>query len=74
MNILYIIVTVKKKIRAEYADKIDGYFFDNLIHMSNNEEKMEKTRSVVDKYSKYTVGDYIREVMRVFYKILNLIK
>ena len=51
---------IKKKIRAEYADKIDGYFFDNLIHMSDNEEEMEKTRSVVDKYSKYTVGDYIR--------------
>lgn len=28
--------------------------------MSDNEEEMEKTRSVVDKYSKYTVGDYIR--------------
>lgn len=51
---------IKKKIRAEYADKIDGYFFDNLIHMSDNEEEMEKTRSVVDKYSKYTIGDYIR--------------
>ena len=51
---------IKKKIRAEYADKIDGYFFDNLIHISDNEEEMEKTRSVVDKYSKYTIGDYIR--------------
>ncbi len=51
---------IKKIIRAEYADKIDGYFFDNLIHMSDNEEEMEKTRSVVDKYSKYTIGDYIR--------------
>lgn len=51
---------IKKKIRAEYADKIDGYFFDNLIHMSDNEEEIQKTRCVVDKYSKYIVGDYIR--------------
>ena len=28
--------------------------------MSDNEDEMQKTRSVVDKYSKYTVSDYIR--------------
>lgn len=33
---------IKQKIRDEYAPKIDGYFFDNLIHISDNEEEMRK--------------------------------
>ncbi len=33
---------IKQKIRDEYAPKIDGYFFDNLIHISDNTEEMRR--------------------------------
>lgn len=33
---------IKKEIRDEYAKKITGYFFDNLIHISDNEEEMRE--------------------------------
>ncbi len=33
---------VKQRIRGEYATKIDGYFFDNLIHISDNVEESKK--------------------------------
>lgn len=52
---------IKKKIRNEYAPKIKGYFFDNLIHMSDNIEEMKKVISVIKKYDRYTVKDYVRK-------------
>lgn len=33
---------IKQEIRDEYAPKIDEYFFDNLIHISDNEEEMRQ--------------------------------
>lgn len=52
---------VKQKIRDEYADKINGYFFDNLIHMSDNEEEMKRTLGVLNKYNSYVIKDYVRK-------------
>ncbi len=52
---------IKKKIRNEYAPKIKGYFFDNLIHMSDNTEEMERVLKVLKKYNGYTVKDYVRK-------------
>lgn len=52
---------IKKKIRNEYAPKIEGYFFDNLIHMSDNTEEMERVLKVLKKYNGYTVKDYVRK-------------
>lgn len=33
---------IKQRMRDEYAPKTAGYFFDNLIHISDNEEEMRK--------------------------------
>ena len=52
---------VKQRIRNEYANKIDNYFFDNLIHISDNVEESKKTLETVNKYKKFTIGNYIRK-------------
>lgn len=52
---------VKQRIRGEYATKIDGYFFDNLIHISDNVEESKKILDTVNKYEEHTIGDYVRK-------------
>lgn len=52
---------VKQRIRDEYAPKIDGYFFDNLIHMSDDIEEMQRTLQVLNKYKDYGTADYVRK-------------
>ena len=52
---------VKQRIRKEYASKIDGYFFDNLIHISDNVEESKKILDTVNKYEEHTIGDYVRK-------------
>ena len=52
---------VKQRIREEYANKIDGYFFDNLIHISDNIEEAKRTLNTVKNYEKYTIGNYVRK-------------
>lgn len=49
---------VKQRIRNEYAPKIDGYFFDNLIHMSDDIEEMQRTLQVLNKYKDYVRKGY----------------
>ena len=51
---------VKQRIRGEYAPKIDGYFFDNLIHISDNVEESKRTLNTVNEYEEHTIGDYVR--------------
>ena len=52
---------VKQKIRDEYSTKIDGYFFDNLIHISDNTEEMQRVLKVLEKYKDFTVAEYVRK-------------
>lgn len=52
---------IKQKIRTEYATKIEGYFFDNLIHISDNVEESKRILDTVNKYEKYTLKDYVRK-------------
>lgn len=52
---------VKQRIRDEYASKIDGYFFDNLIHMSDDLEEMQRTLQLLNKYKDYSTIDYVRK-------------
>lgn len=51
---------VKQKIRNEYAPKIDGYFFDNLIHISDNIEESKRTLDAINNYEEFTIKDYVR--------------
>ncbi len=53
--------SVKQRIRDEYASKIDGYFFDNLIHISDDLEEMQRTLQVLNKYKDYGIADYVRK-------------
>ena len=52
---------VKQRIREEYAPKINGYFFDNLIHISDNVEESRKTLEVLNRYGIFTVENYVRK-------------
>lgn len=52
---------IKQKIRDEYAPKVKGYFFDNLIHMSDNVDEIKRTFQVLNKYDSYTIEDYVRK-------------
>lgn len=52
---------VKQRIREEYAPKMDSYFFDNLIHISDNVEEARKTLEVLTKYRKFTIENYVRK-------------
>ena len=52
---------VKQRIREEYAPKINGYFFDNLIHISDNVEESRKTLEVLNRYGKFTIENYVRK-------------
>ena len=53
--------SIKRQIRDEYSSKIDGYFFDNLIHMSDNEEEAKRAWSILTKYEEFVEEDYIRK-------------
>ena len=52
---------IKQQIRDEYSSKIDWYFFDNLIHMSDNEEESRRVLSILTKYEEFVEEDYIRK-------------
>lgn len=52
---------IKQKIRDEYSVKIDGYFFDNLIHISDNTEEMQRVLTVLKKYKEFAVAEYVRK-------------
>lgn len=52
---------IKQQIRDEYSSKIDGYFFDILIHMSDNEEESRRVLSILTKYEEFVEEDYIRK-------------
>lgn len=52
---------IKEEIRKEYSPKIDGYFFDNLIHMSDNSKEMESILKVLNEYESYSTIDYVRK-------------
>lgn len=52
---------LKQQIRDEYSSKIDGYFFDNLIHMSDNEEEAKRVLNILTKYEEFVEEDYIRK-------------
>lgn len=62
---------VKQKIRAEYAPKIDGYFFDNLIHISDNIEESKRTLDTINNYEEYTIRDYVRKGYKTIIKEKN---
>lgn len=51
---------IKQKIRELFANRIDGYFFDNLIHMSDDPDEAKKTIKVLKKYENFTVADYVK--------------
>ena len=38
-----------------------GYFFDNLIHISDNVDEIKRTFQVLNKYDSYTIEDYVRK-------------
>ena len=52
---------VKQRIREEYASKMNDYFFDNLIHISDNVEESRRTLAVLNKYGKFTIENYVRK-------------
>ena len=52
---------LKQQIRDEYSSKINGYFFDNLIHMSDNEEEAKRVLNILTKYEEFVEEDYIRK-------------
>ncbi len=52
---------VKQRIRTEYATKIDDYFFDNLIHVSDDVEEARKTLEIVNNYEEFTIENYVRK-------------
>jgi len=62
---------IKQQIRGEYASKIEGYFFDNLIHISDNEEETQRVQSVLEKYEDYLKEDYVRKGYQPIIKRIN---
>lgn len=52
---------VKQRIRTEYATKIDDYFFDNLIHVSDNVEETRRTLEIISNYEEFTIENYVRK-------------
>ena len=47
------IKAIKYKIREEFSAEIEGYFFDNLIHMTDNMEEYERISNVIENYDEY---------------------
>lgn len=50
---------IKKYIRNKYSLQIDGYFFDNLIHISDNDEETLKMLEVICKKREYVKNECI---------------
>lgn len=52
--------SIKQQIRNKYASKIDGYFFDNLIHMTDNEEEYKRVSKIICNYDAYREGECMK--------------
>ena len=48
---------IKQNIRDEYANKIEGYFFDNLIHMTDNDEEFQRVLKILPLYDQYIINE-----------------
>ena len=46
---------IKQKIREKYSNKINGYFFDNLIHITDNEDEYNNMQRILPKYDRCKV-------------------
>lgn len=62
---------IKRRIREEYAPKMKGYFFDNLIHISDNVEETRQTLEVLNKYGEFTIENYVRKGYEPIIKKFN---
>ena len=51
---------LKEKIREEFRDKIENYFLDNIIHISDNQEETKWLNYLLNKYKKCIIKKYIR--------------
>lgn len=50
---------IKKSIRSEYSKKIQPYFFDTIIHMSDDQKENYQMQRVLQKYKHYLEDEKI---------------
>ena len=52
---------IKDEIRKKYSNKVENYFFDIILHMTDNDNEKENTLRVLDKYKDYCKKHYTRK-------------
>ena len=65
------IATLKRKIRNEFSDKIDDYFYDVLLHMSDDMTETNKMMTILADYENKVVEDFVRKGYETYIKSEN---
>lgn len=52
---------LKSNIRKNYSNRVENYFFDIILHMTDNDEEKESTLNILNKYSKCCKKNYTRK-------------
>lgn len=57
----------KERIRKEFSSKVENYFLDNIIHLSDNIQETNLLKDVLNKYNKYAKKTYLRNGSQLEY-------
>ena len=51
----------KKNIRERYSGKLPKYYFDTILHMTDDEEEFDYSVKVLEEYKRYCVESYLKK-------------
>lgn len=51
----------KKNIREKYSSKLPKYYFDTILHMSDDEEEFNYSVKLLEEFKDYCIEDYLRK-------------
>lgn len=52
---------IKARIRTDFSKRMDNYFYDVLIHMSDNEAETKRLIEVFERYSPFIESEFLRK-------------
>lgn len=60
---------LKKKIRGEYSKKVENYFYDVLLHMSDDMKETEKMKNILCEYDDKIEEEFVRNGYEPYMKL-----
>ena len=51
----------KKDVRTKYSSKLPKYYFDTILHMTDDAEEFDYSVKILENYKNYCIEDYLRK-------------